>query len=66
MYRRIHDFGMQNEQIQGIYSDFRYVEEFSGQSVKFRQNLVSAQIGTKIAKKKMMLFEQLQKNTKNS
>ena len=31
------------EKIQGSSSDFRYAEEFSGQSVKFRHNLVKSQ-----------------------
>ena len=39
-HRTSNDFSTQNKKNQGFSSDFRYVEPFSGHSVKFRQNLV--------------------------
>merc|ERR1711937_373929 len=43
MHRNSNDFSIQRITVLGFSSDYRYVEEFSGQSVEFRQNLVKFQ-----------------------
>jgi len=58
MHRNLNDFSIQRITVLGFSSDYRYVEEFSGQSVKFRQNLVKYKSAQNLQNLKI-LFEKL-------